>query len=176
MNSEIVAVNVVNGSIFDYLREGETESDLLARALKHRERELALCQKNVRDYPDDELQRGFLDEAIKAEYRIMSYDDYLDLQRHFYLDSEIKEVSAEEWQEMLNILPPYKWCSRNGVEMFCNSEMEFGTYTMQYARRGDRYFGKVVDSADESTWIDVLLNKKDSEEEQALQSLKVFGE
>ena len=56
----------------------------------------------------------------------------------------------------------YRHCiGVNGVEMFCMSEMYSDTYTTQYAydHRTGKYYCKMVDSEDTSTWIHTLLRK-----------------
>ena len=43
--------------------------------------------------------------------------------------------------------------------MFCTSEMLTGTYTTQYAAYNGKYYSKIVDVTDESTWIYNCLTK-----------------
>ena len=51
------------------------------------------------------------------------------------------------------------WCTVEGVEMFCMSEMWTGTYTTQYAHdhRTGKYYSKMVDVTDRDTWINTYL-------------------
>ena len=66
----------------------------------------------------------------------------------------IKEVTEEQFNDALDVLPPLKWCTIDGIEMFCISEMTDGTYTAQYARTPDgKYYCATVDVMDKSTWI-----------------------
>jgi hypothetical protein len=53
---------------------------------------------------------------------------------------DIVEVTAERFDDALNVLPPVGWTTRQGVESFRISERIWGAITDIYARRGDRYF------------------------------------
>lgn len=46
-------------------------------------------------------------------------------------------ITAEEWDEALNALPPEGWCKVNGVESFKMSEYLSGGITTIYARKGE---------------------------------------
>ena len=67
----------------------------------------------------------------------------------------IKEVTEEQFNAALDVLPPLKWCTIDGIEMFCISEMTDGTYTTQYAHNehNGKYYCATVDVMDKSTWI-----------------------
>lgn len=51
-----------------------------------------------------------------------------------------REITEEQWWDALEVLPPEKWKTANGVEIFRMSEYTSGTVTEHYARLGDRYF------------------------------------
>ncbi len=67
----------------------------------------------------------------------------------------IIEVTAERYDEMLNILPPLDWVRDDGVERFSMCEFLDGPITTQFARIGNRYFTKPVRYGDKSTYITV---------------------
>ncbi|MGL5436016.1 MAG: hypothetical protein ACRDBO_11535, partial [Lachnospiraceae bacterium] len=71
----------------------------------------------------------------------------------------LKETTEEQFEEALNVLPPLKWCTIDGIEMFCMSEMYTATYTNQYARYEGKYYKKMVDVTDKSTWLNNYLKK-----------------
>ncbi len=50
------------------------------------------------------------------------------------------ETTAEEFREMLNVLPPEAWNTTAGVEMFRLSEYQTSNLTRHFARAGGRYF------------------------------------
>ena len=85
---------------------------------------------------------------------VMTIEEYCQKDRDFYLSKPLKEISCGEFNDMLGMLPPLKWERKDSnFETFCMSEMTSGYYTSQYARLGDKYFTKVVDCVDRSTWI-----------------------
>ena len=51
-----------------------------------------------------------------------------------------KEITADEWQDALEVLPPEKWQTVAGVEIFRMMERLTGNITAHFARIGDRYF------------------------------------
>ena len=75
--------------------------------------------------------------------------------------SNLKEITAERFDEMLNILPPMAWKRSDAFdqkinripETFMLSEMIDGTHATQFAALDGRYFEKTVSVADRSTWI-----------------------
>jgi hypothetical protein len=67
--------------------------------------------------------------------------------------TQAQEVTKERYWEMLEVLPPMNWGTRNGIESFFMSEFNTGTYTDQYAQYHDKYYTKGVDYCDSSTWI-----------------------
>ena len=66
----------------------------------------------------------------------------------------MKEITEETFEDMLNVLPPIKWCTIDGIEMFCMSEMLTGFYTSQYIhdKGTNKYYHKIVDVTDKATW------------------------
>ena len=51
-----------------------------------------------------------------------------------------KEITREQWWDMLEVLPPEKWEKVQGVEIFRMCEYTSGTVTGHFARLGERYF------------------------------------
>ena len=153
MNMDILAVNIKTYSIFDFLKDGETEEQLLQRANNSKEKNIKSWMENCKNYPDVESYKKHLKAAQETEYKIMSWNEFKEGERKHLLLNPLEEITEEEWEEMLNVLPPLKWCTITGVEMFCISEMYTGTYTTQYARCNGKYYCKMVDSEDQSTWI-----------------------
>ena len=154
---DILAVNIKTYNVFDFLHDGETEDQLLQRANESRERDIASWTRNYENYPDVDMYKDYLRAAKEVEYQIMTWDEFQEGQKKHLLSDDLKEITEETWEEMLCVLPPYKWCTIDGVEMFCMSEMYTGTYTTQYARCNGKYYCKMVDSTDQSTWIHNIL-------------------
>lgn len=91
---------------------------------------------------------------IKAEdSRVMTFDEYQAAEADQILSRPIQEISAAEYDDALNVLPPMRWGSNNGVLSFFMSEFHSGNYTTQYARICNRYFCKLVNYHKPETWI-----------------------
>lgn len=108
-------------------------------------------------FTDENINRA---EAMKHErYSVMTYDEFLALERSAILTSEPEEITAERYNEMLDILPPLAWHTSNGIESFCMSEFYTGSYTSQYAKvkATGKYYTKIVDYRDRSTWLENIL-------------------
>lgn len=156
MNMNILAVDTKHMSVYDFLRDGETEQELQSRANTYRQNDIESWDKNRRQYPC-EIYENYYKSALEKEYKVMTWDEYEKLQKDFYLDRPLVETTEEHFEDMLNCLPPLKWCTIDGIEMFCMSEMYTGVYTSQYARYKDNYYTKLVDITDRSTWINNYL-------------------
>ena len=51
-----------------------------------------------------------------------------------------KEITEEEWMDALECLPPEKWETVSGVELFRMSEYTTGNITAHYARLNNKYY------------------------------------
>lgn len=161
MNMDILAVDIKHLSTYDFLQDGETEETLLKRANDYRQNNIDSWSKNCKDYPCERFEQ-YLQEALNKEYKVMTWNEFELLQRDSYINRPLEETTEECFENALYVLPPLKWCTIDGIEMFCMSEMYTGTYTSQYARCGDRYYSKMVDVTDKSTWINNYLLKEDA--------------
>ena len=156
MNKNILAVDVKHMSVYDFLQDGESESELLTRANDYRQKQINSWDKNRKEYPCEQYETYYKG-ALQAEYKILTWNEFAKLKKAYYITDDLAEITADRYDEMLNVLPPLKWRTVKGVEMFCISEMTSGTYTSQYARYDGKYYTKTVDVMDESTWIYNLL-------------------
>ncbi len=148
-------------------RESEVDS-LLSKARADARVRAAEWEKRIResDARGVEYDREFFRKTYEgyrdADYQVMTQEDWIGLNTRRLLDDPLEEISEERFNEMLDVLPPLHWVSRNDVSEFCMSEMHWGSITTQCAhdRRTDRYWWKKVDSCDPSTWIDQILRKE----------------
>ena len=152
MNMNILAVDTKHMSVYDFLRDGETEEELQSRADAYKQNDIETWDKNRKQYPC-ETYENYYQSALEKEYKVITWNEFEKLQKSFYLDQPLTETTEEDFDDMLNCLPPLKWCTINGVEMFCMCEMLTGTYTSQYARCNGKYYTKVVDITNKNTWI-----------------------
>ena len=158
MSIEILAVNKNNPFSYYIKGSNETEAELIQRINVAISEDIQRLEKTISERPESNADGFFtkrLEEVKNADYQLMTYDEYLQLMRKKYIDdATIKEVTEEDFDYALDVLPPLHWCKIDGIEMFCMSEATWGTYTTQYARTPDgKYYCTTVDSTDRSTWI-----------------------
>ena len=159
MNMDILAVDTSTLTVYDFLGDGESEQELLQRAYNSNTRNIAHYEAIITENPESNSDGFFtkqLENAKKREYKVVTWNEYITLKRKRYIDNgEIKEVTEEQFNAALDVLPPLKWCTIDGIEMFCISEMTDGTYTVQYAhdKHNGKYYCATVDVMDKSTWI-----------------------
>lgn len=65
-------------------------------------------------------------------------------------DTPLQEISAEQFEEMLCVLPPIY---RKGALGFFMCEFTAGSVTNQYVQHDGRFYVAAVDMVDRSTWI-----------------------
>jgi hypothetical protein len=93
---------------------------------------------------DDMIERLNSELADGQEpYQVMPIDDACEMiyqvNRAKYC-GPWKEIDEETWWDALEVLPPEKWQTVSGVEIFRLMEYLTGTITAHYARLGTRYF------------------------------------
>lgn len=107
------------------------------------------CMKAINAMFDLSCERGG-----QGSLEIMKFDDFCERRKKIFLGEPIREITFDQWEEALECLPPMKWhTDEHGVNKFLLVEFYSGSFTNQYAKLGDRYFTKMVDASDESTWI-----------------------
>lgn len=150
----VYIVDVSNMDVFDYCAQSAA-ANKLKHAYEHKAAEVERLIDMVAQYPGNAVLAGQLKQTCAARYEAMTWDEYNYRQRAHLLAGEPMEVTRALFDEQLNALPPLEWCTLQGVEMFCMSEMWTGTYTTQYAhdKRADKYYSKMVDVTDRTTWI-----------------------
>lgn len=152
-NDSLVVVNISKPTnIYTFVESPEGKEEL-EKAIQRNQEEI----KQWEQYPEVEKFQEYLKECLKVNYKIMTLKEFDELQKKYYLDSPMQEITEDQYNDMLDVLPPLKWTTIQGVEEFLISEMLSGTYTNQYAKCNGKYYTKVVDSMDKSTWIHNLL-------------------
>lgn len=160
-NNELVVVDVNGGfsSVWTFC-DADNALETVARAQADAARHAARYAELIVDYPNQaDYWRRCKKQYENAKYEIMTFDEYLKRQREKMISGPVTEITEERFYEMLDVLPPMKWCTIDGVEMFCMLEMYTGTYTNQYAKIGDKYYTAMVDVTDRTTWIHERLKK-----------------
>jgi hypothetical protein len=122
------------------LQRGECHVQNTAHTMEDGTLKAAYCDLTAAEYCAEKnanLKPG------EAEFEIVMFDDAMPLlqtaQREKYL-SDWTEIEEEQWMDALEVLPPEKWRTVAGVEIFRMCEYLTGTITAHYARIGKHYF------------------------------------
>lgn len=95
------------------------------------------------DYTDGKRPEAYLDE-LGSDFVCIPYDQACELiaqaENEKYLNKPWAEISFDQWEEWLGVLPPEKWQTVDGVNIFRISERLTGNITMHCACYNDRYF------------------------------------
>ena len=83
---------------------------------------------------------------------VTTYDDFVTRKRSAILTGQITEISDDEFYEARDCLPP-NWTTGHDLSGFLMSEHFSGPYTTHYAELDCRFFSKMIDSTDRSTWM-----------------------
>ncbi|MGL5435609.1 MAG: hypothetical protein ACRDBO_14420, partial [Lachnospiraceae bacterium] len=75
MNTDVLAVDIKHVSTFDFLRDGETEEELLKRANDYRTRNIESWSENCKDYPCERFEL-YLKEALNEQYEVMTWKEF----------------------------------------------------------------------------------------------------
>lgn len=154
-NKKLIVSNYCN--IYTFCEEGK-EQEGLNKAIQANEKDISLYQKHLVNYPERaDYWKEQLEQAQNKTYSVMTWEEFNQYEKGTYLKGKPKEISEEQFNDALNVLPPLKWCTINGIEEFLMSEFYTDSYTNQYARKGSKYYVKMVDAKDKSTWLHNLL-------------------
>lgn len=123
------------------------------RAEQKAKEDAALFRTYAEIYSDSYYWVRRAEECERAQYEVMTFDEFLQKQREEVLAMPVQESTEEEFWKQLEVLPPFIHGTIGDMELFCMSEFDFGTYTSQYARKGDKYYFATVDAYDQTTWI-----------------------
>ena len=83
----------------------------------------------------------------------MTYEAYKAAERQFYLSRPLEKITEDRFNEAYEVLPPKAVRNADGVFSFLMIEHWSGPYICQYASYKGRYFTRLVDASDRSTWI-----------------------
>lgn len=153
-------------SIYDFLRLGETDEHAEERAFFRSMEKIRSYMNNHENFPSiqedgSEYWEEMANKEDGTDYKVMSYEDFQKIEKEAIVALPLEDSNEEEFQNMLEILPPRAWTTHNEVEMFCMSEFYTGAFTTQYAHdhRTGKYYKKLVDFRDKATWICEILRK-----------------
>lgn len=151
-------VNCNNDYLFS-VEEGK-EQEGIERAQRETRNYLGNFKRYKHLYPPEEYTDKVkrYKKVLSGGFEAVTWDTYMARERERLLSIPLKEITEEEYNEKLNVLLPLYWTRVRGVEVFCMREMINFSYTDQYAHvDGGKYYTKVVDVNDRSTWIPEIL-------------------
>ena len=159
MENEKVIIYSDNGewTIYSLLNESQSEKEELKKIKKIHGEDLKRYENNKKY--DLKYWKNRIKKEKNRIYKVTTFEEFEKLQREYYLNKPLIEVTKQEFDDALNVLPPLRWCTISGVEEFLMSEFYTGIYTTQYAKCNNKYYCKMVDAYDQTTWIHNLLNK-----------------
>lgn len=113
---------------------------------------------NMSDHWQKQLE--ICESVLKAGFEAITWEEYVNRQREKWLSKEPKEITREEYDEALNVLPPKVWIQNERYSMFFIGECTTMTYYGQYLydKVSGKYYTALTDIYDESTWLDKMLN------------------
>lgn len=154
---ELCIVDAYTTCVYDFTTAERSEADA-ARAKAYAAEHLPLWE-DLSARSGNPCDKEVAEDYRRSDYRVMTFGDFLKLERDKILGEPLKEITAEKFNEMLDVLPPLAWTKHKGVEMFCMSEFYTSFYTSQYAHDHStgKYYTKLVDYFDRSTWICEIL-------------------
>lgn len=158
MVTDMVVADAERLRVWTFTTPENAQKDL-ARAEEQRQESIETWKRHCENYPNADF-KTYLEQEQATHYSVMLWEEYQAAESKKLLGEPVREINAERFNEMLDVLPPLHWCTINGVEMFCIKEMYTGFYTNQYAhdKRNDKYYTKMVDSSDRSTWINEYIH------------------
>lgn len=148
---------------FTTCKESEVSANI-ERVKEYYERDKKCYESHLVEYPDNaEYWQGQLDKVkkiLESGFRAVTWEEYKKLQREKWLSKEPKEITQEEYDYALNVLPPKKWHNNERYSMFfigeCTTMSFFGQYL--YNKATGKYYYAMADILDKSTWLDKMLN------------------
>lgn len=166
MKQNYVIVNNIDFSgVFSFLHADETAEQGIKRAEKFYEEDKRIYSSHLVNFPDNaDYWQQCLSKVIdklNAGFSVMTYEEFIDRQKEYFCSLPIEEVTEEQYQEMLNVLPPIYYTNCRGCVCFCMCEMYTGTFTNQYCYEpaSGKYYTALVDVTDKNTWIPERLAK-----------------
>lgn len=154
---ELCVVDLYTMQIYDFTTAEDAPAKI-AEAEAGRREHLPFWRKQAAT--GEEFAAQVVKKYENADFQAMTFGEFLKREREKILSDPMTEITEEKYNEMLDVLPPLAWCTRNGIEEFCMEEFYTGSYTSQYAhdKSTGKYYTKIVDYRDKTTWIDALLH------------------
>lgn len=156
-------VNLYDNECFTVSFDGNIE-ECITRAKASYEEDVKTYERNLVEVPNmaDHWQKELsrCKSVLAAGFEAITFDEYEKRQREKWLSKEPKEITREEYDYALNVLPPKEWIQNDRYSMFfigeCTTMTFYGQYL--YDKVSGKYFYALTDICDRSTWLDKMLN------------------
>lgn len=158
MDDYLIIVAKSNNANFTVCKPGQ-EEESIKRAHKFYKDEIAMLEKNLIECPHmaDFWNSGIrhAEETLSQGFEAVTHDEYYNREKKRIVTGEIHEITAEEYDNALNVLPPLDWVNNEKCSYFFMSERWTLSFTNQYYydKETGKYYEKMVDLNDKSTWI-----------------------
>lgn len=155
-------VNLFNNESFTMCKIYEVDANI-KRAQDFYAKDAETYKHHLVHYPNmsDHWQQQLevCESILKAGFEAITLEEYKKRQREKWLSKEPKEITQEEYDYALNVLPPKKWFRNERYSMFfigeCTTMTFYGQYL--YDKASGKYYYAMADIFDESTWLDAML-------------------
>ena len=156
-------INNYSLEVFTDCNNDEIEN-AIERAVAFYNEDLQIYKSHLVEWPNmaDHWQSQIdkIEKMLPAGFRAVTFEEYQEIERQKYMDTEAKEITEKQFDDALNVLPPVNWICTDTLSMFHISEADTGTLHGQYLhdKTNGKYYFAVTDICDRSTWIDKILN------------------
>ena len=153
---ELCIVDIKHLTLYSIANSKEQAEDKFFKAIEDTQQSIESWGKNIKQYGTCKSFEDYLTEAKNRQFKIMTYEEFIELQKNHYNRLPLTEITEDQFFEMMNVLPPIYWRTKNNIEMFCMSEFLTSSFTSQYLhdRTTNKFYHKTVDVTDQSTWGD----------------------
>ena len=161
--NERLIVNLFNYECFTGCKIENVDAEI-NRAREHYQNDVETYEHHLVHYPHMaehwQQQLEVCQNILKAGFKAVTFEEFLELQREKWLSKEPKEITMEDYEYALNVLPPKNWIRNERYSMFfigeCTTMTFYGQYL--YDKASGKYYYAMADICDESTWLDKMLN------------------
>lgn len=156
-------VNKYNNEVYSTTDDTSSEIDM-HKAFASYSDDLECVINNKKNFPKDadywQSQIEYYRSILKAGFEVITFEEYIKRESQKYLNKEPREITEDEYNYALNILPPYLWGNNGSYSMFFISEAIHLSFHAQYiyVKPTGKYYTTIADVLDKSTWLNKLLN------------------
>ena len=157
MKADLVIACRNTVKVYAYATEESKDKMLLKAKEYYREcTERAKERASVKTREDYKYWAKEYWEYKRISMEIMTEEEYYKIQKEYLFKTHpLKEITKKQWYDMLECLPPMDWHRGDYMQFFFMCEMYTGSYTNEYYwdMNNNKFYEKMVDYRDKSTWI-----------------------